>query len=228
MKRILAAVLALLLLAACAAPAVMNAPEDETTMTVPFTAAPVDEDGRRPFTPYDIAEITQGLITVGDFMQALPPAEIYVITQFRGEGMRLMFADSPHFSFYMSNVAPRPWLVLEVAPLRNEWPELMRIETVPEELLNMPAQVYAVIPPWRGLSTPRGINVGDPAQAIFDSFSGYTISTRTGFDIATSEETETEVITLTYRSTNEEWELTYHVAENTVAAIEFTRRNLDD
>ncbi|MCL2446602.1 MAG: hypothetical protein FWD06_07545 [Oscillospiraceae bacterium] len=135
MKRLLAAVLALLLLAACAAP-VLDVPEDEVTTTQVV-------EHPRPFTSEEIAEITQGLFTVGDFVEAFPAYGYWLRHDEHGFNIWFDFLPSDHPSrLYSSYLGAQPWLQLRILDhFRYSYYLLQHTETMPSWLLDKTVEI---------------------------------------------------------------------------------------
>jgi hypothetical protein len=144
---------AALLLAACAAP--QSAEEPPTA--APTEAAPT---GPTPFTPQEIANMTQGLETVGDFFALVPAAHNHLHISRPDDYLHISFFTQQYYS-----------IELRVQTyIKSDG--VYHYSTLPDELLAAPAQLvtFGFHQPNLALVPPRGIDVGAPAQAVLDSF----------------------------------------------------------
>jgi len=151
---------AALLFAACAVPQPV---EEQPTTIAPTEAAPPEAT---PFSPQEIATMTQGFATVGDFVALMPAVEY-----------RLWMNVDLHIAFYNRqpeyHILDMDFPFLEIRVPEDIGDGIYYKQTLPSELLATPAQLvmFRLSEPGIGLALPRGIDVGAPAQAVLDSFS---------------------------------------------------------
>jgi len=128
MKRVLAVVFALLMLAACAAPAAV--------------------------TPQDIADVIAELVTVGDFVVAVPANYYWIVPSYNGTAVWFAYERPSWPGTDITWIEPHGHLTLLIESWRSEHPANIPVAILPSELLDMPAEVvqYDVMEwNWRNL-----------------------------------------------------------------------------
>jgi len=194
MKRLYALVIALaVLLVACASPGAML-PEgttneiegtteiEATTEALPQTHPPGATSEVAPFTPDDITAMFAGMTTVRDFVRAFNPPYFHVQT-WAADG-------SSHVEFLHNlDTVTNEWgselrssfLILELTG-RGGYCEIYHyMQAMPTAVRELtPTLLNAPAWPWHFSMSeefpqplqfaPRGVKVGDPAQAIFTAF----------------------------------------------------------
>ncbi|MCL2446189.1 MAG: hypothetical protein FWD06_05435 [Oscillospiraceae bacterium] len=152
-----------LLFAACAAPQSTDEPPTTATQLEVASAEPT------PFTPQEIANMTQGLVTVGDFVARMPAVEYSLLMSFGGDLLISFYNQLPQWQS-----SEQDWPFLE---LRVRWDigsdDIYYVQTLSDELLAQPAtlSMFRLNQPNMALTPPRDIDVGAPAQAVLESFS---------------------------------------------------------
>ena len=201
MKRLCILVLSLILLAGCGRPA--GAPEDGTAAAaatqspenaLPYTLAakPKNPDAK-PFTKDDIAAVGRGFSSVGAYAKAAPAACYRVENRAETGGMlTIEFFDS------WPKDDSRPFLFLRsrdnIQGYTTEDNVQKLVQELPKELLDARKVELCSIDFGKAnkagranksnkankdggaievFAPPRGIQIGDPAQALFDAYPDY-------------------------------------------------------
>ena len=178
MKRLFILAISLLLLAGCG---IAQAPEETTTeeTTVVTTTEERTTEHQiadaKPFTKDDITAIEAKFKTVGDYVKAVPTAW-YRVDHWDAYGCEIII------EFYDQEPNADSWAKLQIRLHDETLCDIIGdkiygvVQEVPEFLLDAEkiemhriefAKVGSAIP------TPRGINVGDPAQKIFEAYPDY-------------------------------------------------------
>ena len=172
MKRLLLLVISLVLLAGCgtAVP-----PSTETTPVETTTQAPPVMPEAKPFTKDDIAAIESKFKTVGDYVKAVPAAW-YRLETWHAMGGELAVEfydhepseDSLPFLFILAH-RDVPDFIVSSSCVHTLSPEVLAAREIEIHRIDFAKTGDAIAP-------PRGIEIGEPAQKIFDSYP----DTRTG------------------------------------------------
>jgi len=207
-KRILAVLLACLLLCSCGA--VQPEPtEPTTTATEPTTLAtgPVvaeEEDERRPFDFEDVYRInarlsSQHVLFVADYVELVPASWYYVAVSRSGRAVDIWFYDHepdmcmddffvaiPDDSAFFRVIVLLDSGSYEYDEEENEAVQI--VKTLSEALLAAPAMIgYIDFLSVDVIKTPREINIGDSAKTVFSEYpfgsDGYSIGNQLGAQI---------------------------------------------
>jgi len=190
MKRLFILIMSLLLLAGCG---IAQAPEETTTeettvaTTTEETTTEPNKTDAKPFTKDDITAIEAKFKTVGDYVKAVP-AKCYRVGHWDANGCEITIdfydqgpdMDSDSFLHLLLRDETLCDIIDDSYDLKQKLPVfLLDAENVEIHRIDF-GKVGDTIP------TPRGINVGDAAQKIYDSYPDY----RTGdsnvlYDITT-------------------------------------------
>jgi len=200
MKRIVAMVAALLLLAGCGAvsegPVTKEAATTEaittepaTTQTTTATAALLPAPARNlastAFQKEDIDIMQQSFETVRDYVERFPAKWYYLSVWGTDGSVHVEFLDHmPQETDEWGRLIRRPFLRLEskfVAGYSyNEDPSVGFMQELTEVILDTQMHIkgFHFTQANMGLALPRGIDIGDPAQKIFNTYPDHRGSER--------------------------------------------------
>jgi hypothetical protein len=149
---------------------------DETTVvtTTGETTTELIPDAK-PFTKDDIAAIETSFKTVGDYVKAVP-AKWYMINHQDAYGCEIII----EFYDQEPNADRREYLQIrshdETLCEKIGDKAFEVLQEVPEFLLdgkNVEIRLIDFAKPGSGITPPRGIKIGDPAQKIFEAYPDY-------------------------------------------------------
>jgi len=180
MKRLCILALSLVSLAGCgtatkapeAAAAATQAPE--STLAYTLAASPKNPDAK-PFTKDDIAAVEKSFKTVGDYVKAVPAAWYRVDSWAEMDGITTI-----EFFDQKPKESSRPFLCLHsrdsIPGYTGEEAFERLAQELPKALLDARrVEIYGIDFAKTGdaITPPRGIQVGDPAQALFNAYPDY-------------------------------------------------------